>query len=184
MKVNERIYSLVISALLVAIGIIIPMYMPIKVVMEPMSFTLASHVAIMLAMLISPSVALATALGTTFGFFLSGFPLAVVLRALSHVIWALVGSLWLKKHPQTLSKWSSNALFVILIALLHAVCEVVIVLPLYVGTDIDFLYVIFGLVGIGTIIHSSVDFVITQIVYKALCKIKPLQSIANVKNVL
>lgn len=184
MKVNERIYSLVISALLVAIGIIIPMYMPIKVVMEPMSFTLASHVAIMLAMLISPSVALATALGTTFGFFLSGFPLAVVLRALSHVVWALVGSLWLKKHPQTLAKWSSNALFVILISILHAICEVVIVLPLYVGTDIDFLYVIFGLVGIGTIVHSSVDFIITQIVYKALCKIKPLQAIANVKNVL
>ena len=55
--------------------------------------------AIIVAMFVSPFVAITVALGTTFGFLLGGFPIAVVLRALSHVVWATIGSLYLKNHP-------------------------------------------------------------------------------------
>ncbi len=99
MNRNLSVYRLVVAALLVAIGIIIPMFMPVKVYIPPMSFTLASHVAIFLAMFISPGAALIVALGTTLGFVFSGLPIDVWFRALSHVVWAFGGALWLKGFP-------------------------------------------------------------------------------------
>ena len=49
MNRNQSVYRLAVAALLCAVGIMIPMVMPIKVYIPPMSFTLASHVAIFLA---------------------------------------------------------------------------------------------------------------------------------------
>ena len=63
------------------------MFMP-KIVLEPASFTLASHVPVFIAMFISPLVAFAVALGTTIGFLMSGLPVIIVMRALSHVVFA------------------------------------------------------------------------------------------------
>ena len=83
-----KIKSLVVSAILIAVGIIIPLFSPVRILIEPASFTLASHVAIFIGMFISPSVGVAVALGTTFGFFLST-PLVVALRAFSHVIFCV-----------------------------------------------------------------------------------------------
>lgn len=62
-------YSMVVSALLCAIGTVIPIISPLKITLEPASFTLASHVAIFIAMFISPATALFVAVGTTAGFF-------------------------------------------------------------------------------------------------------------------
>lgn len=72
MKRKQSVQMLCISALLIAVGIVIPMVMP-KIVIPPASFTLASHVPIFIAMMISPPVAMAVAIGTTLGFFLAGF---------------------------------------------------------------------------------------------------------------
>ena len=88
--------TMVIAGLLCAVGIVIPMFSPIKVVLEPASFTLASHVAVFIAMFISPAVAVCVALGTTLGFFIGGFPIVVVMRALTHVIFAYFGAVYLK----------------------------------------------------------------------------------------
>ena len=98
MRSRTNTYQLALTGMLIAIGIVIPMFSPIKVVIEPASFTLASHVAVFIAMFISPSMAVAVSLGTTLGFFLGGFPLTVVLRALTHVVFALVGALYLQKR--------------------------------------------------------------------------------------
>ena len=49
-KLNTK--EIIMAALLCAIGIMIPMISPIKIVLEPASFTLASHVAIFIAMFI------------------------------------------------------------------------------------------------------------------------------------
>lgn len=43
-----------LSAILTALGILIPLVMPAKIVIGPASYTLASHVPILLAMFISP----------------------------------------------------------------------------------------------------------------------------------
>ena len=112
---------MVLSALLIAVGILIPIISPIKVILEPMSFTLASHVAIMIAMFVSPFVAVATACGTTLGFLLYGFPMPVVLRAFSHVVWAFAGAYYLKKHPETLNNVWKSLLYMLGVALLHGI---------------------------------------------------------------
>ena len=45
--------NLTITALLMALAIMIPIVMPLKVVIPPASYTLASHVPIFLAMFLS-----------------------------------------------------------------------------------------------------------------------------------
>ena len=184
MSQSNRIHRMVLSALLIAIGILIPIISPIKVIIEPMSFTLASHVAIMVAMFVSPFVAVATACGTTLGFLLYGFPLPVVLRALSHIVWAFVGGMYLKKHPDTLNSLGKATIFNVLIALLHAAAEVAIVVPIYFGDpSINFAYMVMGLVGIGTVVHSCVDMVVSIAAWKLLVKNRGIVAVSNVKEV-
>ncbi len=65
---KNKLYHMVLAGILCAIGIVVPMFMP-RIVLGPMSFTLASHVAVFLGMFISPAVAVAVCIGTTIGFF-------------------------------------------------------------------------------------------------------------------
>lgn len=176
MRSRTNTYQLALTGMLIAIGIVIPMFSPIKVVIEPASFTLASHVAVFIAMFISPSMAVAVSLGTTLGFFLGGFPLTVVLRALTHVVFALVGALYLQKRDYApIASVKSSLLFSLCIGILHAVCEVLIVLPFYVNGsmpqanyDKGFFVSIFLLVGVGSVIHSMVDLSISIWLYKPI----------------
>ena len=134
-----------ITAMLIALGVLVPMISPIKLILEPMSFTLGSHIAIMAAMFVSPFSAVSVALGTAAGFYLAGFTLPVVLRSLSHVVWAFVGARYLQKHPSLFSSLLQTAVFTLAIALLHALCEVLVVLPLYTGYGVsELVYLLFG----------------------------------------
>ena len=58
MKSHKHMQVFVLASLLIAVGTVIPMLMP-KIIIGPMSFTLASHVAVMIAIFISPAVAIA-----------------------------------------------------------------------------------------------------------------------------
>lgn len=173
-KTKTNTFTLAMTGMLIAIGIVIPMFSPIKVIIEPASFTLASHVATFIAMFISPQVAVAVSLGTTIGFFFGGFPITVVLRALSHIVFVLVGSVYLKKHNYSMiGSVKDSLLFSFLIGVLHAACEVLIVLPFYfngsmpqANYDKGFFVSIFLLVGVGSVIHSMVDFAISVWLYK------------------
>lgn len=177
MKTDRKLQSMVISALLCAIGIIIPMFAP-KIVLEPASFTLASHVPIFIAMFISPSVAISVSLITGVGFLFAGFPLVVVLRALTHVVFASLGSFMLKKNNNLLHSPESTFLFGFLLAIVHGVCEVTVVTLFYMGNNMTsayyengYLMSVIVLVGIGTIIHSMVDYGIALFVWKPIHKI-------------
>ena len=128
----SRVKKMTFAAILIALGMIIPMVMPIKVMVEPISFTLASHVPIFLAMFISPGVAVAVALGTAFGFLLS-FPITIALRAFSHVIFAFVGATILKKHPSIVRNKKQNVYFALGIGLLHSLVEALVVLILFLN---------------------------------------------------
>ncbi|NMA37854.1 MAG: hypothetical protein GX942_06060 [Papillibacter sp.] len=183
------VYRLVVSALLVAIGIIIPMVMPIKVYIPPMSFTLASHVAIFLAMFISPGAAVIVSLGTTLGFIFSGLPIDVWLRALSHVVWALGGAYWLKKFPGTMNKPLSSAAFCIVIGLAHGALELLVIVSLYFSgvstmvekiTDAGFIFVFF-LVFAGAVVHSCADYIIASLIWLPLRKIKGVTKLTTAK---
>lgn len=177
MKRKQSAQMLCVSALLIAIGIVIPMVMPLKVVIPPASFTLASHVPIFVAMMISPAVAAAVAVGTTLGFFLGGFPIVVVLRAASHFVFALLGALYLKKNPAILNAPLPLRVFSLLVGLLHAACEVFVVAAFYFGGNmaqayyqLGFLRSVLLLVGVGGVVHSMIDFEISYLVTKMLRK--------------
>ena len=174
---RQKLYLMVVSAMLCAISIAIPMFSPFKIILEPASFTLASHVAIFIAMFISPPVALSVAAGATIGFLLGGFPIVVVLRAASHLIFVLIGSLIIKKKPQILDKKLQLFVFAVIISLIHAVSEVLVVMPFYFGNQMpggyyanSFLFTVIGLVGLGTVVHSMVDFAIARLVWAPIRK--------------
>ncbi len=187
MNRHRSVYRLAVAALLCAVGIMIPMFMPAKIYIPPMSFTLASHVAIFLAMCISPGIALAVSLGTTVGFVFSGLPMDVWLRALSHTVWAVGGSLWLKNHPDTFYAAGSNVLFCGMISLVHALLELAVIFSLYLGglsgmaekfASGGFTAILL-LVGLGTFLHSSVDYAISLLVWRPIRKVEGISSIAT-----
>lgn len=181
-----KIKTMTLAGLLCAIGIIIPIFAP-KIVLEPASFTLASHVPVFIAMFISPSVSISVALLTSLGFLVSGTPIIIVLRALTHVIFAALGSYMLKKNNNILLSAKSAGMFSFLIALLHAAAEVVVVTYYYWGGSMTayeekgYLVSVLGLVGLGTIIHSMIDFGIAVIIWNPLQKIITIPANAKVK---
>lgn len=166
---NNQINKMMISAMLCAIGIIIPMFSPIKIIIEPASFTLASHVAIIIAMFISPGVAITVCAGTTLGFFLGGFPVTVVLRAASQIVFCFVGAMLIQKDHEWLDNPKKFISLVAICSLIHAIGEVLIVLPFYMNGDTSALfYSLFILVGVGTFVHSCVDFAISKAVWQVV----------------
>ncbi len=180
MNVKNNVLSMTLAGLLCAIGIIIPMFAP-KIIIPPASYTLASHVAIFIAMFISPYVAIPVALITTFGFLIAAFPLIVVLRALSHIIFVVIGSFMLKNNKKQLSTTSGTILFGLLMAVIHGVSEVVVVSLFYWGGNVTeiyqqkgFFFSVIILVGVGTIVHSMIDFGISVLVWE------PLQKVINI----
>jgi niacin transporter len=185
---ETRLISMVIAALLCAIGIVIPMFAP-RIFLEPASFTLASHVPIFIALFISPPVALAVSIGTTLGFFFAGFPIVIVLRALSHVVFAMTGAEILKRNTNLLSSFGKTTGFGLLLAVIHAVCEVTVVTLFYFGSHMPTGYYSHGyltsvllLVGVGTIVHSMIDYGIAIAVWKPLRHV--IQIPVNAREVL
>ncbi|EOW1932419.1 hypothetical protein ACNZ6L_002144 [Enterococcus faecalis] len=182
MKTNS-VKRLTISALLIAMGIIIPMVMP-RITIGPASFTLASHVPVFIAMFISPVVAIAVSLGTGFVFFLSATPI-IALRALSHLIFAVIGAVILQKHPEILINKEGKftllngklQLFNVGIGVIHSAAELVVVSVFYTMGNLPgtyytagFMYSIFLLMGVGGLIHSLVDFSIAYFLASTLSK--------------
>ena len=178
MKSNVRTKDLVLTALLIAIGIIIPTYFGFLRVILPPAFTatIMAHVPIFVAMFISPWSALFTAIGTTLGFGLSGLDPVVTARAGSHVVFALIGAFMIKK--------SYNLIVTGLVtALLHAAFEGLVVYlfikigltPATEGTPI--LVTAFYVTGVGTLIHDIIDYVIACGVGFALAKAKMIPAL-------
>lgn len=173
---ENRLQTTVLTALLIAVGIVIPIFFP-KIVIGPASFTLASHVPIFIAMFLSPGVAVAVSLGTTLGFFLSGLPLVVTLRALTHVIFASVGAVMLKRRPGILDSAASSTWFGLLMAVIHEVPEVLVVTFFFFGGLMTKAYYSSGymmsvllLVGLGGVVHSMVDYSISLAVWKGVSR--------------
>lgn len=166
--------DLAISAILIGIGIVIPMIMPIKVMLPPASYTLAAHVPVFMAMFISPLVAILVSLGTAFGFLMTSTP-EIAARALSHIVFATIGALYIKKHPEIKDNPKQIVIFSLWISLIHIVAEMIVVTPFFITdpskASQSYLFVVFGLVGVGGFVHSLVDFSIATFVRDRLSKI-------------
>jgi len=181
---TSKIKTITIAGLLSAIGIMIPMIAP-KIIIPPASFTLASHVAIFIAMFISPPVAIAVAVLTTFGFFIAGFLPIVVLRASTHLIFATLGAFILKKNRNLLLSTKNVVIFSFLISVVHAVAEVVAVTLFNMNSDVTYsngyFISVIVLVGLGTLIHSSIDFTIAVFVWIPLQHVITIPANAKIK---
>lgn len=171
----KSIQNLVLGALLIALGIVIPMVMPVRISIPPASYTLASHVPVFIAMFISPAIAAAVVVGTAFGFFLTSPPV-IVARALSHIVFALIGAFYLKKHRHdVIHSFGTFMRFNLIIGIIHAIAECIVVIPFYYSGTLSaqnyesgFFISILLLVGVGGLVHSLIDFIIAQRVVKAL----------------
>ncbi len=181
---TNKIKSMTIAALLSAIGIMIPMFLPFKIIIEPASFTLASHVPIFIAMFISPLVSVFVAIVTAFGFLMAGvFPPVVVFRALTHIIFALIGAFILKKNNNILLSLKTSIPFVLGISIIHAVFEVIVSTAFYFTgqSTANYVVVVLGLVGAGTVIHSSVDFILASLIWIPLQQVISIPANARIK---
>jgi len=178
---KSNVFQLTATAVLIAVGVLIPMVAP-RVVIGPASYTLASHVAIFIAMFISPKVAIGVTLGTTIGFFFGGFPLVIVFRAASHIIWMLPAALYLSKIDKFNISRVRLCVISFVIALVHGIGEVVAVVLFYFGTgfpeDMGFVWIL-GFIGLGTVIHSMVDFEIANVVRLGLQTQKSYRELAR-----
>lgn len=169
MQLKTKTSMITQAALLTAIGILIPMMMPIRIVIGPASFTLASHVPTMLAMFISPAVAAVVSAGTSLGFFLAGFPIVIVLRAASHIVFTVLGAAYLKQRSKPLNSLVNLSAFNIILNLIHALAEVIVVtLITGLSFDVNYLYSIILLVGVGTLLHGIIDFVLAFLLAESL----------------
>lgn len=170
MKVQQKIMTMVIAALLCAIGIVIPMFCP-KIILEPASFTLASHVALFLAMFISLPVSIIVCLGTTVGFFFAGFPLVVVLRALSQIVFVALGAWFLQHKKNIVNRVVPSTLFSLVMGIIHGACEMLVSSWFYFNggeNQQGYVVSVLLLVGVGTVIHSMVDYGIAVVVWRAV----------------
>ncbi|MEY8538264.1 hypothetical protein AALM99_07400 [Lactococcus muris] len=182
---RKRIRNLVIGALLTALGILIPMIMPAKIVIGPASFTLASHVPVMAAMFFSPYLTALVAVGTTLGFFISVPVPLVWMRAATHIVVMTAGAWFLKKNPDVVDKRAKLQVFNLILAVFHAGLEALVVLAFYRIGFAEFnpqaLNSLLMLVFFGGIVHSFVDFNLAFGLCKMLNKIYFVDVFKNAK---
>lgn len=156
---NNRVKKIVLSGLLVALAIIIPIQFGfLKIVLGPFSATLCSHVPMFLSMLISPVVAIVVGIGSGIGFFITGLPPYIAARALMHAPVGFIGAKFVRKE-----KNFKKAMLIT--APLHGILEALIVIPF--GFN---LYEMLVVVALGTIIHHAMDAVISFVLCKAMAK--------------
>ena len=165
MDIRKKTQFMTMTALLTAIAILIPIIMPFKIVIPPASYTLGSHIPIFIAMFLSPLMAAFVIIASSLGFLMAGYPPVIVFGTL--------GALYLKKFPETLDKPKTSWIFNFVLGVVHAIAEVIACIIFYAtsGTNVEnMFYVLFVLVGFGTIVHSMVDYTLALAVYKVLRK--------------
>lgn len=143
--------KMILTALLMSLSIIIPITFGgfLRIIIPPFSATLAAHVPLFLAMFLGPFSAAIVALGSAIGFLVTSDPI-IAARAFTHVGVAIIGGYMLKNKQ-------SYSLTMLCTAPIHGILESLIVIPLGFSLSEAFIAV-----GIGTIIHHSVDAVIAR----------------------
>jgi len=174
-KTNVR--NMTITGLLTAISILIPM-LPLRVILPPaFTATLAVHVPVMVSMFVSPFSAAFVAIGSAIGFGFTGLPPTVTARAATHIVFAVVGALMIRKQFSGIlgNKIVKVVVVGIVTMILHAGFEALVTIPamrLFTGYDGAAIYAAATTVGIGTLMHHAVDYMITIVIISALADAK------------
>ena len=166
--------NITIAAMLTALSLLIPMFMPIKLVLEPIfTATFASHVPGILSIFVGPFAVVGTAIGSALGFLQLGPWVSA--RAIMHLVFGLVGYKMVQKR--------FNIFWVLFITgIIHAASEMLvglISLPFIAVPNGDVLNYILVTVGLGTFIHHTIDFIISIIIMSALKSAKLLDNKLN-----
>lgn len=173
---TNRTKDVVLAALLTALSLLIAMS-PVKLpVPPPFSLTPGSHVPTMIALFINPFVTVLTVIGSCIGFIISTGNPVVVLRAASHIFFALLGMYMIQKK-------SVNIFVVIIVtSVVHAGAEALIVYsltPLLLPNNTAVLSGLTWFAFIGTLVHHYLDSLITAPILYALQKAKMVHT--NIK---
>ncbi|SHE47927.1 niacin transporter [Thermoanaerobacter uzonensis DSM 18761] len=166
MKTKE----ITIGGLLAALSLIIPLAFGgvLGIVIPPFSATLASHVPVMLAMLISPATAVFVGIVSAIGFLIKLGPV-IAARAAVHAVFGYVGA-------KMIQRGYSFPVALAVTLPIHAVLEAIVVIPF----GFDF-YKAFVVVGIGTMIHHTIDSAIALALFYALNPILKFKAV-DIKN--
>ncbi|ADD01819.1 conserved hypothetical protein [Thermoanaerobacter italicus Ab9] len=166
MKTRE----ITIGGLLAALALVIPLAFGgvLGIVIPPFSATLASHVPVMLAMLISPATAVFVGVVSAIGFLIKLGPV-IAARAAVHAVFGYVGAKMMQR------RYSFPVALAVTLPI-HAVLEAIVVMPF----GFDF-YKAFVVVGVGTILHHTIDSVIALVVFYALNPILKFKAV-DIKN--
>ncbi|HHW57492.1 MAG TPA: ECF transporter S component [Clostridia bacterium] len=166
MKTRE----ITIGGLLAALALVIPLAFGgvLGIVIPPFSATLASHVPVMLAMLISPMTAAFVGIVSAIGFLIKLGPV-IAARAAVHAVFGYVGA-------KMIQRGYSFPVALAVTLPIHAVLEAIVVIPF----GFDF-YKAFVVVGVGTMIHHTIDSAIALVLFYALNPIFKLKAV-NIKN--
>ena len=159
--------DLVIGALLTALALIIPIFFGsyLRIYIPPFSATLASHVPTMIAFLISPAVAIMVGLGSSLGFLIMMGPV-VAAEHLFTYFWT-AGALLVKKGFHLKKPFAT--------APIHAIGEVLVVLPF--GFTFNQALI---MVGIGTLLHHTLDGVVAVVLARlVLSGVKLANNVSN-----
>ena len=70
---------------------------------------------------------------------MAGYPMVIVFRAFSHIFFGTLGALYLQKFPDTLDKAKSSWIFNFVLAVVHALAEVLACVLFYAtsGTNVE-----------------------------------------------
>ncbi len=120
----------------------------------------------MLAMLISPATAVFVGVVSAIGFLIKLGPV-IAARAAVHAVFGYVGAKMMQR------RYSFPVALAVTLPI-HAVLEAIVVMPF----GFDF-YKAFVVVGVGTILHHTIDSVIALVVFYALNPILKLKIIGT-----
>jgi len=158
---NMTVSKLTAGALLLALSLLIPLALGgvLSIIIGPFTATLASHVPLFLSTFLGPLIAGMVGLGSALGFFMK-LGAIVGLRAAMHIPVGILGAVMLKKQV-------SFPVTLIALAPIHAFLEVLVVL-LFGSLTLQKAGFI---VGLGTLIHHSIDSVIAIFCWKLLTRV-------------
>ena len=167
--------NIALAAVLTAISFVLPYFIPSIIIPPDMSVTLLSHTPIFIAMFINPFVAVFTCIGTLGAFMAKpqtmGLP-TVWIRAGSHIIFAIVGSVIMSKWKKGYKGVSFYTVCGI-ITLIHAVFEMLSALIAFAiaapgAPAVLTSRYIFIVVGLVTVVHSIFDYSFAVLIYNTL----------------
>ena len=159
--------DIALAAVLTGLSILFPLYLP-TIDIGITSVTPFSHLAIMLAMFINPIVAVLTCAGALGAFFIKGVNPTILVRAGSHIVFALAGSLIMYKRKG----YKGVSFYTVcgIVTLLHAVFEMLSALvAIKVGAPGTIsarnILIVLGLI---TAAHSIFDYSFAVLIYNTL----------------